>query len=134
GADHYSILGTHTYPYHQFDVVPNGVYTPSEHDLEELKNGTINEQELNTRANATLDSYSDWANGNVYCVVVEKFAFNKGLDSWEPTGEPDSYGGYIGFKRAFESLKEEFMTFDPIPAPAPVVAQSKPQPSTGPSM
>lgn len=132
-ADHYSVIGTKDYPDRQFDVVPSAVYTPSTDMLDELKSGAIDEKELIQRANLTLDSYSNWANGNVYGAVIEKFKFDADAEVWEPSEASDSVWGMIGYESAEAELKS-MMQFEEIPEAKRVVQKARNITNDGPSM
>lgn len=132
-ADHYSVIGTKDYPDRQFDVVPSAVYTPSTDMLDELKSGAIDEKELIQRANLTLDSYSDWANGNVYGAVIEKFKYDADAEVWEPSEASDSVWGMIGHEAAEAELKS-MMQFEEIPEPKRAVQKDRTISNDGPSM
>jgi hypothetical protein len=134
GAKHYSVMGTKDYPDRQWDVAPNSVYTPSNYDLNEFNAGNIDAKELVARANSTLETYSDWANGNVYGAVTEKHKYDPDSEQWVNQNDSDTCWGYIGSALAEAALKSDHMNFDAIPEPEPVAQRPKRAAGSGYSM
>ena len=56
---------------------------------------------------STMEQFSDWVNGNIYGVVVERFTRPDADSEWESDGDEDACWHYIGTEHAEQSLKEE---------------------------
>lgn len=113
GSVHYSVSGSKNYPDQRWDVAHGcGVYIPSEYIQEEYKKAkkkmTVAEakEKFSIDANSTLDSYSDYCNGEVYGYSIVTYD-KKGT----MLNEEESWG-IIGVKYANEEksslMKAEF--------------------------
>lgn len=119
GLDHYSVAGSRQYPDHNWDVGLVGLHVPCE-DVQQAYRKILAEKGADAAAeyiikdaNNTLDSYSDWANGEVYGTIVE---------TWQIEGEhvraveEESCWGYIGSDHAVESLMDLMPEKEPEPS------------------
>jgi len=106
GSVHYSVSGTQNYPDQRWDVSKNCAvfipckYTQSEYKKEVKINGVEKAREKFLKeTNDTLNSYSDWCNGDVYGVAVHR------IDKEGKLHEEYTSWGYIGQKNAEDELK-----------------------------
>lgn len=92
GLVHYSVANTSNYPDRRWDVSCCAIFVVPE---------DVSKERAVDYANAVLQEYTDWCNGQVFGVCLD--IFNK-------TGnkvDDNACWGYIGYDHALESLKEE---------------------------
>lgn len=111
GAHHFSVAGTHRYRYHDFDCLPSCVFVPREDVQGEYtktkaeKGAEAAEEWIVEHANLVLGEYSNFANGQVFILVVEEWM--RGEEYWEPDEmATESVGGHIGAEHAIACLRE----------------------------
>lgn len=105
GNVHYSVAKTQYYPDNRWDVSHNcGVFIPCSYTQSEYKkavkanNGEEAMKKFLKEANDTLNSYSDWCNGEVYGVDIKKITKDGNIV------EEYSSWGYVGSKNAISEL------------------------------
>lgn len=54
---------------------------------------------------AVMEEFSNWCNGAIYGVVVERYT--RAGDEWESDGNPDACWGHIGYEWAQQALKDQ---------------------------
>jgi hypothetical protein len=59
-------------------------------------------------ADSVLEEFSDWCNGSIYGVCVQKLTRADEDSEWEQV-ESDECWGFIGYEHAKNSLKEDYM-------------------------
>lgn len=102
---HYSIAGTRMYPDDRWDVAHNcGVYIPHDEIQEQYSRAkfghggsTAARSRFVRDSNTILDSYSKWANGDVYGIIVK--IFEGALEIGE-----ESCWGFVGYDEAHQEL------------------------------
>ncbi|WP_432263011.1 hypothetical protein [Cupriavidus sp. TMH.W2] len=115
GRVHYSVNETANYPDRRWDVAPAGVFVPCDYVQEEFAKRRaelepekgrhtavaygLAAKEFVKDANATLDEYSNWRNGEVYGVLVYEFD----ADGKE-VSPPEECWGFIGHEYARDEL------------------------------
>jgi hypothetical protein len=105
---HYSVVGTGNYPDRMWDVGVRGVYVPCEdvqaayHKAKYRKGGSEAAMKAVVKdANAILDEFSKYVNGDVWGTSVVNVDLNTGEAS-----DDDSCWGFIGSDSAVEALEE----------------------------
>ncbi len=134
GAVHYSLTGTMRYPGHDWDVGTAGLYTPPADLYERFleRSAAIGEDEARkeyfSSCNAILDEFSEWANGHVYSMAVERWTLD-GERSLPESGETELWGPFYGWEQAEAALRDEIgMEIAPPVREAPEEALPSPSP------
>jgi len=115
-AVHYSVANTAPYPDRRWDVAPSGVLVV-DRDGEygwPLDGYTTNDGVHHSavdNANALLDDYSNWCNGDVYGIVISQYPTIAHYETAEDDGNEgdviETCWGYIGFDYAVEELEAQ---------------------------
>lgn len=108
GNIHYSCVNTMNYPDRRWDVGTAGYFIPPEHLLESYKEGKCSLEEIHEISNSYLDTYSDWRNGNLYCLVSEEFNVYYIGDTYViEQKESNICGGFIGHENVEDEMYSE---------------------------
>ena len=133
GNVHYSVANTANYPDRQWDVAPSGVLVPHADVQERYRSemaaaaGLAGDERARAEkaamdnvvadSNTVLQTYSDWCNGEIYDIVIEKVEFS--ADGGVAAHEHEYFCGHIGIEDAVSFMKDEMSAaFDP-QAPSP---------------
>lgn len=103
---HYSIANTACYPDRRWDVAPRCLFVPCDEIQAQYRACRADMARVISDANAILDEYSRWCNGEVYGVIVETFQKDPETGFIEAI-ETDSCWGYIGYNETLDALKEQ---------------------------
>ena len=106
GLCHYSIANTAPYPDRRWDVAPCAVLVPCDWLQEEYRAGKKTWAELVQDSNVTLDSYSNWCNGECYRYVIQ----HHDRETLELL-DTDSVCGFIGYQHALEELEHQLQCY-----------------------
>lgn len=126
GQVHYSVRGSITYRYHEFDVAPSCVIIPCE-DVQDAYRKAMKAAAGDPAAekaamdamikdsNSTLDEYSKVCNGEIYGVIHE--TWQASTDGRMEQVDSDACWGYVGYDYALETMKGEIPEAEQEPAP-----------------
>ena len=109
GAHCFSVAGTKQLRYQEFDSVASCVFVPRDDVQQEYsaKRAEIGEEKadawMSECANSVLGEYTNYVNGQVFAVVVEKWVRDGGY--WKSDEMADSIGGNVGRNHAVSSLR-----------------------------